>query len=56
MMAISLSNIDQFSKVRTFLKSEFCGLHKNDQNFYPRCFGGRDIAKNKVSKVLVDTL
>ena len=39
-----------------FLKSEFCGLHKNDQKFNPVCFGGGEIAKNKVSKVLVDTL
>ena len=40
----------------TFFKSEFCGLHKNDLMCYPMCFGGREIAKNKVSKVLVDTL
>ena len=40
----------------TFLKSEFRGLHKNDKSFYPKCFGGREIAKNKVAKVLVDTL
>ena len=45
-----------FKKFMTFLKSEFCGLQKNDQKFYPMCFGGREIAKNKVSKVLVDTL
>ena len=29
---------------------------KNDQNIDPRCFGGQVIAKNKVSKVLVNTL
>ena len=46
-MAISLSNINQFSKERTFLKSEFCGLHKNDQHFYPRCFGSREMAKKQ---------
>ena len=38
------------------LKSEFCGLHKNDNKFYSMCFEGREIAKNKVSKVLVHTL
>ena len=54
--AISRSNIGQFSKLRTFLKSEFCGLRENDQHFYPRCFGSREMAKNKVSKVIVDTL
>ena len=54
--AISRSNIGQFSKLRTFLKSEFCGLRKDDQDFYPRCFGSREMAKNKVSKVIVDTL
>ena len=53
--AISWSNIDQSKRLRTFLKSEFCGLLNNDQNIYPRCFGGREITKNKVSKVLVDT-
>ena len=40
----------------TFLKSEFCGRQENYQKFYPMSFGGREIAKNKVSKVLVDTL
>ena len=45
--AISQSNIDQFSKLRTFLKSKFCGLLKNDQNIYPSCFGGREIAKKQ---------
>ena len=40
----------------TFFKSEFCGLQENDQKFYPICFGGREIAKNKVPNVLVDTL
>ena len=40
----------------TFLKWEFCGLHKNGQKFYPMCLGGWEIAKHKVSKVLVDTL
>ena len=40
----------------TCLKLEFCGLHKNDQKFYPMCFGGQEIAKSKMSKVLVDTL
>ena len=54
--AISQSNIGQFSKLRTFLKSEFCGLRENDQHFHPRCFGSREMAKNKVSKVIVDTL
>ena len=54
--AISRWNNDQFSKLRTILRSEFCGHRKNNQNIYPRCFGGREIAKNKVSKVLVDTL
>ena len=39
------SNIDQFLKFMTFLKSEFCGLHKNDLKCYPMCFGGREIAK-----------
>ena len=54
--AISQSNIGKFLKLRTFLKSEFCGLRKNDYNFYLKCFGSREIAKNKVSKVIVDTL
>ena len=54
--AISQSKIGKFLKLRTFLKSEFCGLRKNDYNFYLRCFGSREIAKNKVSKVIVDTL
>ena len=55
-MAIYRSNIDQFLRLKTFLKSEFCGLHKNVQNFYPRVLGGPEIAKNKVTKVLMDTL
>ena len=54
--AISRSNNDQFPKLKTFLKLKFCGVLKNSQNIYPRCFGGREITKNKVSKVLVDTL
>ena len=54
--AISWSNIDQFSKLRIFLKSEICVLLKSYQNINPRWFGCREIAKNKVSKVLVDTL
>ena len=40
----------------TFFKSEFCGLQENGQHFDPMIFGGREIAKNKVPKVLVDTL
>ena len=33
------------------MKSEFCGLYKNDQKFYPMFFGVWQMAKNKVSKV-----
>ena len=40
----------------TVLKSEFCVLHENDQTFYSICIGCREIAINKVAKVLVDTL
>ena len=36
-MALSPLNINQFSKLRPFLKSEFCGPHKNDKNTYAMC-------------------
>ena len=43
----------------TFLKSEFCGLHENDQhNIFIQCAleAEKLQKKTKVSKVLVDTL
>ena len=46
-MALSPLNINQFSKLRPFLKSEFCGPHKNDKNTYAMCFGGPEIVKKK---------
>ena len=53
---ISWSKMTQIIKVRIFLNVELSGLHENIQNFYPRCSGSREIAKNKVAIVLVDTL
>ena len=45
----------QIIKVRIFLNVELSGLQENIQNFYPRCSGSREIGKNKVAKVIVDT-
>ena len=41
---------------RAILNSELKGLHQNVQYFYSRCLGSREIAKNEVETVLVDTL
>ena len=41
---ISWSNIDPFKKYVKKFESELCGLHENDQHFYPICFGGCEIA------------
>ena len=46
----------QIIKVRIFLNVELSGLHENIQNFYHWCSGSQEIAKNKVAKVLADTL
>ena len=43
-------------KIRAILNLELKGLHENVQNFYSRCLGSREIAKNEVETVLVDTL
>ena len=51
-----LVKMAQIIKVRIFLNVELSGLHENIQNFYPRCSGSREITKNKVAKVLADTL
>ena len=53
---ISWYKMAQIIKVRTFLNVELSGLHQNIQNFYPLCSGSREIAKNKVTKVIADTL
>ena len=39
--------LTNLSKLRTFLRPEFCGLLKNGQNIYPLCFGGQKIARKK---------
>ena len=43
-------------KIWAILNLELKGLHENVQNFYSRCLGSREIAKNEVETVLVDTL
>ena len=43
-------------KIRAILNSKLKGLHENVQNFYSMCLGSREIAKNEVETVLVDTL
>ena len=43
-------------KIRTVLKSELNGLHKNVQHFDPSFLGSRENTKNKVQTVLMDTL
>ena len=43
-------------QIRAILNSELKGLHENVQNFYSRCLGSREKAKNEVETVLVDTL
>ena len=53
---ISWSKMTQIIKVRIFLNVELSGLHENIQNFYHWCSGSREITKNKVAKVLADTL
>ena len=55
-MGISRSNIDQFAKIRNFLKSDFCGLHKKDQKFFQCALEAKKLQKQKEPKVLVDTL
>ena len=44
------------TKIRAVLNSELKGLHEIVKNFYSRCLGSREIAKNEVETVLVDTL
>ena len=41
--------------LRAILHSELKGLHKNDQNFYSRCLGSQEIARNEVETVLMHT-
>ena len=48
--AIPQSNIVQFSKLRTFLKSEFCEHLKNDQNIYPSALKAEKLQKTKCLK------
>ena len=43
-------------KIRTVLKSELKGLHKNIQYCDPRCLGSHENTKNKAQTVLMDTL
>ena len=43
-------------KIRAILNLELKGLHENVQSFYSRYLGSREMAKNEVETVLVDTL
>ena len=55
-MTISPSRFDQMIKTWTFSNSIWKGLLENVQDFYSAPKGSREIAKNEVATVLLDTL